>query len=305
MTSRGSGVKNSSGSIDCGSERASPVPTYTVQTVNPGRDNEDGVRKCPERSIQVENVWKPLGFTILSIPPNKFEDPRANDGKGKGIFVASVTENSIAHLVGLQIGDQLLEFCGINMRAATFEQAAKFLGNYGKSITMLVQYNPSEYQELVNEEMSRSTRSTTTRSDSPTPQNSPQTTRSVMSADSLQQQFVEMSPSTPSGPPIISQRSIRSSQMSSKTSKDFCDSIEHQSNQSSPNGFYMEAPRVLYMETRNSKELGISLLGGNKYGIFVHSVKEESIADRAGLQIGDQVSGYAFVIASAESSFLT
>jgi len=59
-----------------------------------------------------------------------------------------VNEASLAAQVGLQIGDQLLEVCGINMRSATYELAACVLHQCGDSITMLVQYNPAKYQEL-------------------------------------------------------------------------------------------------------------------------------------------------------------
>lgn len=130
------------------------------------------------------------------------------------------------------------------------------------------------------------------RSGSPTPQNSPQTTRSVMSTDSLQQPTPDLPPSSQMmSQPMVSQRSIRSSQLS-KTSKDFDDSLEHHSNLSSPSSSYKERPRVVILEIRNSANLGISLLGGNAYGIFVHSIKEGSIADKAGLRVGDQVKIY-------------
>lgn len=42
----------------------------------------------------------------------------------------------------IQVGDQLLEVCGINMRSATYQLAANVLRQCGNSITMLVQYSP-------------------------------------------------------------------------------------------------------------------------------------------------------------------
>jgi len=59
-----------------------------------------------------------------------------------------VYQASLAAQVGLQVGDQLLEVCGINMRSATYELAACVLHQCGDSITMLVQYNPAKYYEL-------------------------------------------------------------------------------------------------------------------------------------------------------------
>jgi len=59
-----------------------------------------------------------------------------------GVFVSNVNENSLASQVGLQVGDQLLEVCGINLRTATYALAANVLQQCRDSITMLVQYNP-------------------------------------------------------------------------------------------------------------------------------------------------------------------
>lgn len=44
--------------------------------------------------------------------------------------------------VGLCVGDQLLEVCGINLRSATKQSASTVLSQCGTSVTMLVQYNP-------------------------------------------------------------------------------------------------------------------------------------------------------------------
>lgn len=146
-------------------------------------------------------------------------------------------------------------------------------------------------------------------SGSPTPQNSPHLTRSLISTDAMQQhvqQHIQTSTqqqqkqSSPqqrdlqSSTQTISQRSILSSQLQ-QSSKEFNDNLlldSHSSSQSSPNSLYKEQPRVLYIETRKCPNLGISLLGGNAYGIYVHSVQKESIADNVGLRVGDQILEY-------------
>lgn len=46
----------------------------------------------------------------------------------------------------------------------------------------------------------------------------------------------------------------------------------------------MYEPRYFIMETRKCSNLGISLVGGNAVGIFVHSVTVNSLAYNAGLQ---------------------
>lgn len=50
--------------------------------------------------------------------------------------------------------------------------------------------------------------------------------------------------------------------------------------------------RFLYIETRKCSNLGISLVGGNAVGIFVHSVQADSLAHGAGLRTGDQILEY-------------
>lgn len=51
-------------------------------------------------------------------------------------------------------------------------------------------------------------------------------------------------------------------------------------------------PRYLYIETLKTSNLGISLVGGNAVGIFIHSVQPDSLAHRAGLRTGDQILEY-------------
>jgi len=82
------------------------------------------------RRISIEKSVEPLGITISCV-------------HNSGVFVSSVTEHSMASKVGLQVGDQLLEVCGINIRSATYELAANVLRQCGDSITILVQYDPN------------------------------------------------------------------------------------------------------------------------------------------------------------------
>ncbi|XP_076686341.1 MAGUK family member discs large 5 isoform X6 [Andrena cerasifolii] len=51
-------------------------------------------------------------------------------------------------------------------------------------------------------------------------------------------------------------------------------------------------PRYLFIETRKCSNLGISLVGGNGVGIFVHSVQPGCLAEEAGLRTGDRILEY-------------
>lgn len=51
-------------------------------------------------------------------------------------------------------------------------------------------------------------------------------------------------------------------------------------------------PRYLILETHKCSNLGISLVGGNAVGIYVHSVTAGSLAYNAGLRTGDHILEY-------------
>lgn len=51
----------------------------------------------------------------------------------------------------------------------------------------------------------------------------------------------------------------------------------------------VHSPRYVCIETKKCSNLGISLVGGNAVGIFVHSVQVDSRAYNAGLRTGDQI----------------
>lgn len=80
----------------------------------------------------------------------------------------------------------------------------------------------------------------------------------------------------------------------------FADSLENQSSSDvsqpgSPNastGLYECDPRLITMTTKKNTNLGISLMGGNAVGIYVHDVQKSSLADNAGMRKGDQILEY-------------
>lgn len=102
VTSKGSGVKNSTGSIEHGSERGSPMPpAFQVEVLSHGANKRNsmpdycyGQKPSPGdlRRVTIDKSVEPLGITI-----------RCNNNGG-GIFVSTVTENSIAS----QVSDSML-----------------------------------------------------------------------------------------------------------------------------------------------------------------------------------------------------
>lgn len=140
VASRSSDMKDSTGSIEH-SEHSSPMPEpYKVEVLSHGANNSMSDRNPGPgylRRITIDN--KSAGSLGITIQCNE----------GGGIFVSSVTSNSIASRAGLRCGDQLLEVCGINMRDANYKIAAKILHQCGNTMTMLAQYCPDSKSSFI------------------------------------------------------------------------------------------------------------------------------------------------------------
>ncbi|XP_076645746.1 MAGUK family member discs large 5 isoform X2 [Halictus rubicundus] len=388
VTSKSSVGKLSTGSIERTSERGSPMPTFHVEVLSPGtgggsssggtiRGSSSNKRSSmPDycysqsrpapgelRRVHIDKSVEPLGIQISCL-------------ESGGVFVSTVSEHSLASQVGLQIGDQLLEVCGINMRSATYQLAANVLRQCGNSITMLVQYSPDKYNELEGSASSSSSEAGGAQggshSGSPTPCNSPEATRKptielesseperdASSSLSTQREasntltIMRETSNTLEPPRTIRERDIRNSaslevrgteererQIRASASLDInirkpelrssatldnmrnsatLDTLrvtansltraqlnqaattlqrqnatvrsptqEEQNRKSPP----PSEPRYLFIETRKCSNLGISLVGGNGVGIFVHSVQPGCLAEEAGLRTGDRILEY-------------
>nr|CAI5853686.1 unnamed protein product [Callosobruchus analis] len=263
--------KVSTGSIERGSsERGSPMPIFHVEVLSSPGDHSGSSSTAKDYYL-----WghKPVPGELRRVHIDKSNEPlgiQINCPDTGGIFVSTVNENSLASRVGLQIGDQLLEVCGINMRNATYNLAANVLRQCGNSITMLVQYSPDKYHELEGDE-AESCSSTSTNSEEeeeeeadgePTPCNSPKEVRK-------------------------SAMQLKPQQLMTMQARNQIGSTAGGSSRGP-----IEEPRYLCIETLKTSNLGISLVGGNAAGIFIHSVQPDSLAYHAGLRTGDQILEY-------------
>lgn len=82
---------------------------------------------------------------------------------------------------------------------------------------------------------------------------------------------------TPCNSPTVTRKSTNSSVLATITRRKSDRNTESRT-------IRIYEPRYLYMETRKCSNLGISLVGGNAVGIFVHSVTVNSLAYNAGLR---------------------
>ncbi|XP_061646772.1 disks large homolog 5a isoform X2 [Phyllopteryx taeniolatus] len=195
------------------------------------------------RNVIVHKGAEPLGISIVS-------------GDNGGIFVSKVTGGSIAHQAGLEYGDQLLEFNGINLRNATEQQARLIIGQQCDTITIMAQYNPHMYQ-LGNHSRSSSrlepvrTQSTPQGSGAATPENH-------CAVDTLSEQDEgTLTPSSKQTTPTTSPRNyVRM----------------HSEGNNKPG----EARLVTVH--RPGVEVGVTLCGGNLRGVYIDSLDEDSSA---------------------------
>ncbi|MCJ8748365.1 hypothetical protein PDJAM_G00164050 [Pangasius djambal] len=95
-----------------------------------GMLGDDDVPRDPRR-VLIHRGSTGLGFNIVG-----GED-------GEGIFISFILAGGPADLSGeLRKGDQILSVNGVDLRAATHEQAAAALKNAGQTVTIIAQYRP-------------------------------------------------------------------------------------------------------------------------------------------------------------------
>ncbi|XP_037321138.2 disks large homolog 5a isoform X2 [Pungitius pungitius] len=210
------------------------------------------------RNVIVLKGPEPLGISIVS-------------GENGGIFVSKVTSGSIAHQAGLEYGDQLLEFNGINLRNATEQQARLIIGQQCDTITIMAQYNPHMYQ-LGNH--SRSSSRLEPVSTQATPQGSGAATPDNHSTiDTLSEQDEgTLTPSSKQTTPTTSPHNfIRMPSGGSRV---------------------VGEPRLVTVR-RPGVEVGVTLCGGNLRGVYIESLDEDSPARGPdGLLPGDLIQEY-------------
>lgn len=108
--------------------RYSPVPK--------GMLGDDDLTREPRKIILFRGATG-LGFNIVG-----GED-------GEGIFISFILAGGPADLSGeLRKGDRIVSVNGVDLRAATHEQAAAALKNAGQTVTIIAQYRPEEYSRF-------------------------------------------------------------------------------------------------------------------------------------------------------------
>ena len=224
-----------------------------------------------------------------------------------GVLVCNVAEGSLAAQAGLLVGDQLLEICGINMRNATYTLAANVLRQCGDNIRMLVQYQPDKFREDENDsdaadpdeddDMDDADEDDTAANDSTstsTPQSSPIEHKSLIVRANANNE--ENIPSSATSTLTRSKAASRSASNASRNTEKTLTDYSIRERQSSFKHSSTFEPRCIIIK-KTTSNLGISLFGGNAVGIFIHSVRDESLTNGPnGLKPGDQILEVLFVL---------
>ncbi|XP_076980898.1 disks large homolog 5 isoform X2 [Tamandua tetradactyla] len=216
---------------------ASTLPRIAVNPASLGERRKDRPYVEEPRHVKVHKGLEPLGISIVS-------------GEKGGIYVSKVTGGSIAHQAGLEYGDQLLEFNGINLRSATEQQARLIIGQQCDTVTILAQYNPHMHQ-LGSHSRSSShldpagTHSALQGSGAATPEH-------ASAIDPLLEQDEDPGIS-------VCKQSTPSSRIVGDANKKTSE------------------PRVVLIK-KSQLELGVHLCGGNLHGVFVAEVEDDSPA---------------------------
>ncbi|XP_063047632.1 disks large homolog 5a isoform X6 [Engraulis encrasicolus] len=236
----------------------SPVPTMERRKDRPYLEEP--------RNVIVTKGTEPLGISIVG-------------GDNGGIFVSKVTSNSIAQQAGLEYGDQLLEYNGINLRNATEQQARLIIGQQCDTITIMAQYNPHMHQLGSHSRSSSRLEPINTQPSSVVvPQGSGATTPDNHSTiDTLSEQDEgTLTPSSKHTTPTTSPHThVR---MSSDVSRK------------------IPEPRVVTV-WRGQADLGVQIVGGLLKGVFVEGLEDDSPAAHGpdGLMAGDMLLEYCSV----------
>uniref|UniRef100_A0A672LQD0 Discs large MAGUK scaffold protein 4 n=1 Tax=Sinocyclocheilus grahami TaxID=75366 RepID=A0A672LQD0_SINGR len=113
-----------------------PTSPSRFSPVLHGLMGDDDLPRDPRRVV-IHRGSTGLGFNIVG-----GED-------GEGIFISFILAGGPADLSGeLRKGDQILSVNGVDLRAATHEQAAAALKNAGQTVTIIAQYRPEEYSRF-------------------------------------------------------------------------------------------------------------------------------------------------------------
>ncbi|XP_034041643.1 disks large homolog 5a isoform X2 [Thalassophryne amazonica] len=236
----------------------STLPQISVSPVPIGERRKDRPYLEEPRNVVVHKGAEPLGISIVS-------------GENGGIFVSKVTGGSIAHQAGLEYGDQLLEFNGINLRNATEQQARLIIGQQCDTITIMAQYNPHMYQLGHHSRSSSRLEPVSTQATSQVSGNATPDNHSTIDALSEQDEGT-LTPSSKQTTPTTSPNNF--SRMLSEGSRK------------------VPEPRLVTVR-RPGVEVGVTLCGGNLRGVYIESLDEDSPARGPdGLLPGDLILEY-------------
>nr|CAB3238221.1 disks large homolog 5-like [Phallusia mammillata] len=254
------------GSITISSDRSTPLlfqPSPDSSAVATGSSRSTSQTDASMSSLSVESGLStrsrklPPGTDARYVSMIKGSEPIGisivKSGDNSGIYVSRVTEHSLAAKAGLEYGDQLLEYNGINLRNAREEQARVIMSQTqtGDNIKILAQYNPEKYKQSIENNLTN-----TLGVAQPAMRDVPQ-----LIVDEREEGTITPD-ATPRASPHV-EETLRSQRLSE--------------------------PRYVFLSGGCGH---VKLVGGNAYGIYVASVQsnEDTLTPSASdLKVGDRI----------------
>ncbi|XP_074647785.1 disks large homolog 5-like isoform X2 [Tubulanus polymorphus] len=97
---------------------------------------ESAPAPCEPRFVFLKKTSSDIGISLIG-------------GNATGIFIRDIAPDSpAASINGLQRGDQILEFNGVDLRGATAEKALYEVSRPAETVTILAQYNSTKYNKI-------------------------------------------------------------------------------------------------------------------------------------------------------------
>ncbi|XP_035792896.1 uncharacterized protein LOC118467030 isoform X2 [Anopheles albimanus] len=254
---------HSNGTRDRGRRSPASSPPSTTHQIYRDRDRDRSIPNIHQLTTRTVNMSRDQqtdsshGFGICV---------KGGKDSGVGVYISRIEEGSVAERAGLRPGDTILEVNGTPFTSINHEEALKILKS-SRQISMTVRAPPSAAASMIN---------------STAPLHGFGPPPGVPGSRGAGTELIPPPPGLYPPPP----------------NRQTCSWMDRQGRPASPPYDYggrrperRDRVRRVDLLIEPGQSLGLMIRGGVEYGlgIFITGVDKDSVADRAGLMVGDQI----------------
>ncbi|XP_049538938.1 whirlin isoform X2 [Anopheles darlingi] len=254
---------HSNGTRDRGRRSPASSPPSTTHQIYRDRDRDRSIPNIHQLTTRTVNMSRDQqtdsshGFGICV---------KGGKDSGVGVYISRIEEGSVAERAGLRPGDTILEVNGTPFTSINHEEALKILKS-SRQISMTVRAPPSAAASMIN---------------STAPLHGFGPPPGVPGSRGAGSELIPPPPGIYPPPP----------------NRQTCSWMDRQGRPASPPYDYggrrperRDRVRRVDLLIEPGQSLGLMIRGGVEYGlgIFITGVDKDSVADRAGLMVGDQI----------------